>query len=748
MAWHQPPPPFRRDGYVNMLNRYGTAQDNSTAYGYAADPAIPDQVLTAQYETNGLFATIIDAPAEEAIKHGFGIGLECSDAERLIFDELERLNWEEEASWAVKCARLYGGALGVMLIDDGGDLDEPLNWRRIRGIDELRVYDRSVVWPDHESLISGGGLSPAPARFGMPERYFVQSARGQFWVHESRCLVFRNGRLPERTLNPFYRFWGMPEYARIHRELRETATTHGNGVKLLERSVQAIYKIEGLARLLATEDGETEVVKRLQTIDLSRGLLGSIAIDSAGEDYDFKTASMAGVKEIIDSTCNLLSAVSKIPQTILFGRSPAGMNASGRSELESYYSYVERLQKLMLKKNLCTLLAVIARAALNNGELEEEPKMRVEFAPLWSMSETEKAAAERDRAQTAQIKAQTTQMYVNMDALAPGEVRRGLAREGLYQVEELLGEDDLDEDIWGGGDEDGEEPDETAHDQGEGVGVIVAKEIGGEKHVLVGVRSDNGQYGGPGGRVEPGEAPEQAAVRETMEEFGIIPDRLLKLGKLDGLPAEHGAPTIYYCDSFTGKPGPSDGEMEACGWWKPDGCPRRSLYPPFAESLKLLERKGLLTESGQGGRMDEEDEQWVTVGGTPVKVEKGQSVDSAVKCFLAEREAEKAAEDAGLQQPIDVGVRPAVSSPKLKNFIDHIYKGQLEEIVIGNGTTMDAVRYEKKTGRKVGRTFHTNKANQMINGLNNRLESGRLNKYDTAVATALICDLQKALAGK
>ena len=65
----------RLDGYVNMLNKYGTPQDNSTAYQYQHDGLVPDMYLTEQYETNGLFSKIIDTPAEEAVKHGFDLGL-------------------------------------------------------------------------------------------------------------------------------------------------------------------------------------------------------------------------------------------------------------------------------------------------------------------------------------------------------------------------------------------------------------------------------------------------------------------------------------------------------------------------------------------------------------------------------------------------------------------------------------------------------------------------------------------------
>ena len=64
---------FRQDGYSNMLNKYGTTQDNSTAYQYNAEPFADDMELTRLYEGNGLFTKIIDRPSEEAVKHGLDI---------------------------------------------------------------------------------------------------------------------------------------------------------------------------------------------------------------------------------------------------------------------------------------------------------------------------------------------------------------------------------------------------------------------------------------------------------------------------------------------------------------------------------------------------------------------------------------------------------------------------------------------------------------------------------------------------
>lgn len=441
--------PHREDGYVNLLNKYGTKQDNSEAYKFEREPVIPDMQLTGLYEGNGLFSKIIDTPAEEALKHGFDLNLKSNEMNAFVDEVLDDLEWDEKATIAIKWARLYGGALIVMLIDDGRGLEEPVDWEHIRSIDELRVYERSIVQPDYASLYQqdygGKGVGNRVSKFGQPEYYYVSSIYGSFKVHESRCLVFRNGVLPEQTSNATYLFWGMPEYVRIRRALRETVTAHTDSVKLLERSVQAIYSMKGLASLLTTDDGANQVLKRLQLVDTSRGLLNSIAIDSEGEQYDFKTFQFSGVKDVIDATCNMLSALTNIPQTILFGRSPAGMNATGDSDFESYYNFVEKIQRLMLKRNLRTLLDVVFRAGIASGDVAEEPDYKLEFKPLWSLSDTEQATVDQTKAQTALVKAQTAQAYVDMQALDPTEVRRRLASDEEFDVEDIISEDDEDD---------------------------------------------------------------------------------------------------------------------------------------------------------------------------------------------------------------------------------------------------------------------------------------------------------------
>ena len=228
---------FRQDGYKNMLNKYGTKQDNSMSYDYDAEPFVDDMTLTILYEGNGLFTKIINRPAEEAVKHGLDIDFGDDSINEYVEDRLEELGWEDKFATAEKWARLYGGSIIVMLVDDGRGLEEPLDWNEVRSIEELRVFERSIVQPDYTNLYTFNFFDTMHDNkpFAEPEYYQVFSMYGYFVVHRTRCLIFRNGRLPEHTTNAIYRYWGIPEYVKIRRALRECVTSHGYGVRLLER---------------------------------------------------------------------------------------------------------------------------------------------------------------------------------------------------------------------------------------------------------------------------------------------------------------------------------------------------------------------------------------------------------------------------------------------------------------------------------------------------------------------------------
>ena len=436
---------FRADGYTNLLNRYGTTQDNSTAYGYQSEPLTDDMELTALYEGNGLFAKIIDRPAEESMKHGLDIDFGSEDISEYVENRLDELNFEDQMITAEKWARLYGGAIAVLIVNDGRGLEEPLEWKSVRSIEDIRVFERAIVQPDYSDLYVFNFEDSLRDgwKMGDPKRYYVFSTYGYFTVHASRCLVFRNGRMPEHVSDTNYRFWGMPEHVKIRNALQQCMVAHEDGVKLLERSVQAIYKMHNLANLLSTQDGEDQVLKRLQVIDMARGILNSIAIDNDGEDYDFKTLPLSGVKDIIDTSCSMLSAVTDIPQTVLFGDSPTGMDATGESDLENYYNMVEGIQKMNLKSAVRKVVKLILIQGCLEGRFDNIPTFKVKFAPLWSLSEKEQAEVDAAKAGVALTQMQVATGYAQAGILDPTEIRKNLAANGEFVLDDAVQDDPI-----------------------------------------------------------------------------------------------------------------------------------------------------------------------------------------------------------------------------------------------------------------------------------------------------------------
>ena len=402
---------YRADGYVNMLNKYGTSKDTSEHYHFEPEPMIGDDVLSMFYEGNGLFSKIIDAPAEEAIKHGFEFeGLDDEEVKNFFREAGEELDVDETVATCLKWSRLFGGCIAVMLINDGRGIEEPLDWKNIQSIDDIRIYDRSLVQPDYSNMFSYSPEDPfrtRGSRMGMPERYYVFSRYGNFTVHESRCLIFQNGKLPEKCTNSVYQFWGMPEYIRLRRAIRDTELAYGSGPKMLDRSIQAIYKMKNLSEVLATADGEDAVIKRLQVIDMARGLLNSITIDSEGEDYDFKQFQFNGVADIISQSCAYLSALTSIPQKILFGSGAGGFANEDETSMQTWYDFVERIQRIQVKANLRYLFSIVAQAGVFTGELQEVPPIKIKFNQLKTMSENEQADLEQKRVNIQQARANT-----------------------------------------------------------------------------------------------------------------------------------------------------------------------------------------------------------------------------------------------------------------------------------------------------------------------------------------------------
>ena len=88
-----------------------------------------------------------------------------------------------------------------------------------------------------------------------------------------------------------------------------------------------------------------------------------------------------------------------------------------------------------------------------------------------------------------------------------------------------------------------------------------------------------------------------------------------------------------------------------------------------------------------------------------------------------------------------------VSNSRLKNAVNQLYR---KSSIIGDGGTAAVIRFEKATGRNLGRNGknHIQKGRDMLSYLNRIASSEKLSQSDRIIANKLISDLKTALGGK
>lgn len=125
---------------------------------------------------------------------------------------------------------------------------------------------------------------------------------------------------------------------------------------------------------------------------------------------------------------------------------------------------------------------------------------------------------------------------------------------------------------------------------------VIVHEAG---RILLQRRADNGCWGYPGGRVEPGESVEDTARRELFEETGVTALALTLFGVFSGPALHHVYPDgnevyivdiVFLCDRFEGKLSRQEAEVLDLRWFPVESLPE-NISPPVRPALvQFVER--------------------------------------------------------------------------------------------------------------------------------------------------------------
>lgn len=408
--------PTRFDSTFNPLTGLGGASDKG-AVGRPNPWVVPlnDTELRALYGSNGIARRIVDILPTRATRKGWTVPE--------IGAEDKRLKTWDRVTEAMIWARLYGGSALMLVTEDdvppGYQMDpaawlaQPLDLERVGRVIALQVFDPNEAAP---MIWDRDVRSPTYRR---PILWTVSADGFNATVHGSRIVHFRGARRPpSETAGGFMRSNRMPDDSclqAIWDEIRRLSETMAGGATLAQELRESVLKVADLGAR-GTGDEAATLAQRISLMGRVKSMLGIILI-GAGDEYTNRSNPPTGWSELSDGAKSMLAAVSGLPETVLFGATPGGLNTDGDSGHESFRQLVSDYQETN-RPELERIYQVIYAAQDGPTKGKAPEGWALTFAPLDEPSEMSKA-------EVREIVARTDLTYINCGVYAPSDVQRG-----------------------------------------------------------------------------------------------------------------------------------------------------------------------------------------------------------------------------------------------------------------------------------------------------------------------------------
>ena len=368
-------------------------------------------LLNSLYRDNWVVQNVVGIIPDDMTKKWFAPAGAVGPEHLKELDRVQRVTaLRERVNEGLRWGRLYGGAAGLIMIrGQEGMLGQPLELESIYPgtFQGLYILDRwQGVVPGMELVFEGG--EPVPAYYSITDAKGNTVAK----VHHSRLVRFTGRDLPflERVAELY---WGESEVEALYNDVVKHDNVAANMAALTFRANVDTMEVQNLDQLFSVTSGEQQ--RRFWNVMQAQSVMKSnfgMQLVNRGDQIKNTQYTFTGLQEVYDSMCLDLSGASRIPVIKLFGRSPAGMNATGESDLRNYYDYVDTLREAKLRPILEKLLPVLAMSAW--GAVPDG--LDITFPPLWTPTAAEvaeialkKAQAIRDTFQAGLFRADTAQ---------------------------------------------------------------------------------------------------------------------------------------------------------------------------------------------------------------------------------------------------------------------------------------------------------------------------------------------------
>jgi phage-related protein (TIGR01555 family) len=378
------------DKLVNLVANLGTERDKSSGSTYA--PAImSDEELINAYRGAWLPRKIVDIPAMDSCRKWRNWQADKDEIEKIEAEE-KRLGIKSKVLDAMIKARLFGGA-AVFIGTGERDLSQPLNPDRVRagGIKYLTVMTRRNLHPTEIEQ------DPESPRYGKPKAFTL--AGNSVTIHPSRLVEFVGARHPDADLAMGQdQGWGDSVLLAVMDAIKHADATMANIASLIFEAKVDVISIPDFMQNMQDKEYEKRILERLRLAALAKGINGTLILDKE-EEYSSKSANFSTLPDILDRFLQVVSGAADIPATRLLSQAPAGLSATGESDLRNYYDRVQAMQELDTGPAMYIFDECLIRSALGSRPAE----IHYAWAPLWQSTAKERSDIGKTTADTIKV---------------------------------------------------------------------------------------------------------------------------------------------------------------------------------------------------------------------------------------------------------------------------------------------------------------------------------------------------------
>ena len=403
------------DGLATIAGMGSTA-DKRTYSRYNLNH-LDAQQIEASYRSSWIMRKGVDLPPFDMTRAWRDWQAEDDQIEKIEAEE-KRLGLKQKVLQALILGRLGGGAL-VLGLKSGGHPMLPINSGAVglQGLSYVHVMSR------HELTIGEIITDPANPLFGQPSFFTLNSSQGgQVKLHPSRVICFKGLSVPKLGMTSSDDwFWGDSVVQSVMEAVKNADIAQNAFASIIEEAKLDVYKIPGLTEMAATTEYETRLGRRMQTTQLFKSNYNAIMIDAGnadgkgGEEWETRQVTWTGIPELQNAFMGFVAGAFGIPATLMLGKSPDGMNATGKSDENAYYGMISSKQENDLRPLLERIDDVLLPSALGSVPTD----IWWQFAPL-------RETSEKEQADIAKVKADVVKIYADSGLIPTIALEKGV----------------------------------------------------------------------------------------------------------------------------------------------------------------------------------------------------------------------------------------------------------------------------------------------------------------------------------